>query len=134
MADAGKLSAVWDVTLGYVGLRQGAGEKDLLMGNWPSEVHFHVRRFAAEDVLRASVGGGDREEGAARWLKERWAEKEQELIAFEDSRSSYDSSSKNGPYPVMLADTHEISAFPWCNWLLTGAPLYLAFTGYVHRP
>ena len=71
MSAAGQLRAVWDVTMGVVGMREGAGEADLLGGNWPSAVHFHVRRYDASEAIGAppSEAHGDA------WLRERWCER-----------------------------------------------------------
>lgn len=120
MYAANQLRAVWDVTMGVVGMRQGAGEVDLLCGNWPSAVHFHVRRYGAAEA----IGSPPTEARSEAWLRERWAAKEADLTQFENMR---------GP-EVMLSDSDagcDHSSFPWGRWLSSGGLLYLTFSCYV---
>jgi lysocardiolipin and lysophospholipid acyltransferase len=145
MHRANRLSAIWDVTMGYVGLPEGAGEKELASGRWPAEVHFHVRRYSAEEVLPSTTEAG--QDAAAEWLKRRWAEKEEELEAFEAARDPGSCGDDGARYGVAKPAASQVvlgagditaggglsddTAFPWQRWLLTGAPLYAGFSGAV---
>ncbi len=118
MSAASQLRAVWDVTMGVVGMREGAGEADLLGGNWPSAVHFHVRRYQAAEA----IGSPPTEAHSDAWLRKRWAAKEAELTQFENA----------GQATLGEASTvYDHSSFPWGRWLCSGSVLYLAFSFYV---
>eukprot|EP01043_Picozoa_sp_COSAG02_P013052 COSAG02_NODE_516_length_20804_cov_162.717460_1_plen_419_part_00 len=119
MSAASQLRAVWDVTMGVVGMREGAGEADLLGGNWPSAVHFHVRRYQAAEA----VGSPATDEHSDAWLRKRWAAKEAELTRFENAGEAM-----LGEESVTI---HDHSSFPWGRWLCSGSVLYLAFSLYV---
>lgn len=67
------LDTVDDVTIGYEGDFPQT-EIDLLKGHIPSTVHFHVKRYDANDLSEA-----DEEKG--KWLRKCWADKEDRLKA-----------------------------------------------------
>jgi len=68
------LDAIDDVTIGYEGVIPGA-EIDLLKGYIPKAVHFHVKRYNANDIPKT-----DKEIGE--WLQYCWDEKENRLKEF----------------------------------------------------
>uniref|UniRef100_A0A673HW31 Acyltransferase C-terminal domain-containing protein n=1 Tax=Sinocyclocheilus rhinocerous TaxID=307959 RepID=A0A673HW31_9TELE len=68
------LDAVHDITVAYP-QNIPQTERHLLLGLFPREIHFHVRRFSAA-CLPSSA------EQLQRWCQERWREKEQRLCAF----------------------------------------------------
>lgn len=68
------LDAVHDITVAYP-QNIPQTERHLLLGLFPREIHFHVRRFSAA-CLPSS------EERLQRWCQERWREKEQRLRDF----------------------------------------------------
>ncbi|EQC42246.1 hypothetical protein SDRG_01080 [Saprolegnia diclina VS20] len=67
---------VLDMTMAYPELRSGIRPSPLrmLFGQFPSAVHFHVRRFTLDDVMAA--------ESTDTWLYERFAAKEELLSQF----------------------------------------------------
>ena len=105
-----RLDAVWDVTMGYVDLPEGAGEVHLLTGRWPAEVHFHVRRFSGSAVLQTASGLMDKDppDMAEEWLNKRWADKEAELHRFEVSRDA--ASDEQAPLDDMNESTTRSNA------------------------
>ena len=52
------------------------------IGNWPSEVHFHVKHIPPGQLPT----GGEQEE-LAEWLKSQWDEKEKLLSGFSETNS-----------------------------------------------
>ena len=101
-------------------MREGAGEADLLSGNWPSAVHFHVRRYEASEA----IGSPPTEEQSDAWLRERWAAKEAELTQFESARGAAAALGESD-------SRFDHSSFPWGRWLCSGSVLYLAFSCYI---
>ena len=76
------LEAVYDVTLAYpYGLAQR--ESDLVLGNYPQEVHFHVKRHPVASLPST-------EEDLAQWCQTRWAEKEETLTRFHEEKQFCD--------------------------------------------
>jgi hypothetical protein len=120
MSAASQLRAVWDVTMGVVGMHEGAGEADLVGGNWPSAVHFHVRRYQAVEA----IGSPPTEAHSDAWLRERWAVKEAELTQFENAQEGEAALGKDS------VTVHDHSSFPLGRWLCSGSVLYLAFSLY----
>jgi len=76
----GKLDAIHDVTVGY-SKNYCFEELDLLQGNVPSEIHFHIQRFSNEEVPQDS-------QGLEEWCCNQWKDKEDRLKRFytEDKR------------------------------------------------
>lgn len=68
------IDAIYDVTVGYPG-NICQSEFDLVMGNLPREVHFHIKRHPIGTIP-------ERAEGLQKWCKEKWAEKEEVLHQF----------------------------------------------------
>lgn len=73
-ATAGHIDAVYDVTVGYPG-NFPESEKEFIMGNVPTEVHFHLKRYPIRELPKS-------EEGLRDWCCQRWAEKEKRLRQF----------------------------------------------------
>ena len=65
------LDAIDDVTIGYEGSIPEA-EIDLLKGHIPKTVHFHVKRYNANDLPKSDNETGE-------WLQTCWDEKENRL-------------------------------------------------------
>nr|XP_039261111.1 lysocardiolipin acyltransferase 1-like [Styela clava] len=69
-----EIQAVHDVTVAYP-KTLSQGESDLISGNVPEEVHFHIKRHDIEELPKD-------EEGLSEWCKQRWREKEEMLRAY----------------------------------------------------
>lgn len=70
----GKLDAIHDVTVGY-SENYCFEEVDLLRGNVPSEIHFHIQRFSNEKLPQDS-------QGLEEWCCDQWKDKEERLKRF----------------------------------------------------
>jgi len=57
------------------------GEKDILLGIFPQQVHFHIRRYLISDIPLNT----EKEFGI--WLQQRWDEKEKLLTQFYKTKS-----------------------------------------------
>ena len=68
------VDAIHDVTVGYPG-SVCQSEFDMLAGNFPKEVHFHIKRYPIEELPKSS-------EELEKWCAQRWAEKEETLETF----------------------------------------------------
>ena len=68
------LDAIHDVTVAYRG-NICRSEMDLLMGNFPQEVYFHIKRYPIEQIPETI-------EGLEKWCTQIWDEKEKTLEAF----------------------------------------------------
>eukprot|EP00038_Savillea_parva_P002715 m.116897 g.116897 ORF g.116897 m.116897 type:complete len:394 (+) comp10932_c0_seq4:117-1298(+) len=119
---------VWDVTVGYVGLPQGSGEKDFLRGLWPRLVHYRISRWPVEQMPA-------NESGLTAWLKDRWAEKELLLDDFNECEGAHmmlpaEANAPTSPLgdttdKQMLLPTLSPSPFPWDEFIHSGAPALL---------
>eukprot|EP01137_Pigoraptor_chileana_P000689 Opistho-2@37255 len=67
----GAITAIHEFTIGYPD-NFPIGEKGLLTGNLPSEIHFYVVRHPIESVPKG-------EDAQSKWIAERWRLKEQRL-------------------------------------------------------
>ncbi|PFX34921.1 lysocardiolipin acyltransferase 1-like isoform X1 [Stylophora pistillata] len=70
----GNLDAILDVTVGYSD-NYCFEEVDLLKGNVPSEIHFHIQRYS-NDTLPQDT------QGLEEWCCKQWKEKEERLKKF----------------------------------------------------
>ena len=68
------LDALYDVTIAYP-FNIPQSEPDLILGNFPREVHFHIKRYPVANLP-------DSDEELATWCKQRWSEKEDQLRDF----------------------------------------------------
>ncbi|KAJ7991188.1 hypothetical protein DPEC_G00294660 [Dallia pectoralis] len=102
------LDAVHDITVAYP-KNIPQTERHLVMGQFPREIHFHVRRYEASALPRSSSD-------LQAWTQERWAEKELRL------RDFYASEPRG-------FDREGVCRVPPCLWLW--APLRLYFLGMV---
>nr|CAB3263400.1 lysocardiolipin acyltransferase 1 [Phallusia mammillata] len=68
------IQAVHDVTVAYP-FNIPQEEVDLLKGDFPREVHFHIRRYPIEELPKDEKQLGD-------WCQDRWAEKEELLCQY----------------------------------------------------
>ena len=68
------IDAIYDVTVGYNG-HICQSESDLAMGNFPQDVHFHMKRHPITTVPESI-------EGLEKWCTEKWTEKEATLDRF----------------------------------------------------
>ncbi|XP_043914832.1 lysocardiolipin acyltransferase 1 [Protopterus annectens] len=76
------LDAIHDITVAYP-LNIPQTEAHLLNGNFPKEIHFHVRRYPVS-VLPAST------EELQTWCQQRWQEKEEQLRCFYEGEKYFD--------------------------------------------
>ncbi|XP_078505983.1 lysocardiolipin acyltransferase 1 isoform X1 [Lissotriton helveticus] len=81
------LDAIHDITVAYP-RNIPQTEKHLLNGNFPREIHFHVKRYPVE-TLPAS-----REE-LMQWCQERWQEKEDRLRTFYERDKYFDATGRS---------------------------------------
>ncbi|XP_059501478.1 lysocardiolipin acyltransferase 1 [Stegostoma tigrinum] len=75
------LDAIHDVTVAYP-YNIPQSERDLFTGNFPREIHFHIRRYPA-DQLPTSI------DGLKEWCCLRWFEKEKLLRAYYQGSHSF---------------------------------------------
>ncbi|XP_078255073.1 lysocardiolipin acyltransferase 1 [Rhinoraja longicauda] len=75
------LDAIHDVTVAYP-YNIPQSEKDLFSGNFPKEIHFHIRRYSAAN-LPVTL------EGLQAWCQLRWQDKEQLLHRFYQGDRSF---------------------------------------------
>ncbi|CAH2255953.1 lysocardiolipin acyltransferase 1, partial [Pelobates cultripes] len=87
LREGNNLDAIHDITVAYPhNIPQT--EKHILNGNFPKEIHFHVRRYpvsslpASKDELQL-------------WCQERWEEKEERLRAFYEGEKYFDASRRS---------------------------------------
>ena len=76
--------SVLNLSVAYVG-GMPQNERDILAGNWPTEIHFH-----AEHVPPSDLPGKDK--GLEEWLRRCWYKKEKQLERF------YANNQFDGPY------------------------------------
>lgn len=86
--------AIINMSVGYVG-GMPQNERDLVLGNWPSEIHFF-----SEHVMPSELPKGKKE--LEEWLTKTWESKEEQLKDF------YSKNKFNAPYmsESELVDTH----------------------------
>lgn len=70
----GRLDAIHDVTVGY-SKNYCYQEVDLIKGNVPDEIHFHIQRYSNDDLPEDL-------ESLEEWCCKRWKEKEERLKRF----------------------------------------------------
>lgn len=82
LREGNNLDAIHDITVAYPhNIPQT--EKHILGGNFPKEIHFHVRRYPVS-CLPAS------KEDLQLWCQERWKEKEERLRTFYEGEKYFD--------------------------------------------
>lgn len=81
------LDAVHDITVAYP-QNIPQTEKHLLFGNFPKEIHFHVRRYPVQ-VLPTS------QEELQLWCQKRWDEKEEMLRLFYEGKKYFDATGRS---------------------------------------
>lgn len=72
------VDAVWDMTIAYPDLIPQT-EKTVFTGQFPKEVHFHLKRYDIRDIPH-------QEEQIQQWLIQRWREKEAFLKSYYTSQ------------------------------------------------
>ncbi|XP_062980220.1 lysocardiolipin acyltransferase 1 isoform X1 [Elgaria multicarinata webbii] len=87
LRDGNNLDAIHDITVAYP-QNIPQTEKHLLYGNFPKEIHFHVRRYPVQ-ALPAS-----REE-LQLWCQKRWEEKEERLRLFYEGKKYFDATGRS---------------------------------------
>ncbi|XP_034515585.1 lysocardiolipin acyltransferase 1 isoform X4 [Ailuropoda melanoleuca] len=75
------LDAVHDITVAYPH-NMPQTEKHLLLGDFPKEVHFHVRRYPVDTLPESR-------EGLQLWCHKRWEEKEERLRSFYEGEKNF---------------------------------------------
>ncbi|XP_059696858.1 lysocardiolipin acyltransferase 1 isoform X3 [Haemorhous mexicanus] len=81
------LDAIHDITVAYP-QNIPQTEKHLLKGNFPKEIHFHVRRYPIETVPTSK-------EELQRWCRQRWEEKEERLRRFYEGGRCFSAAGKS---------------------------------------
>lgn len=71
---SGDLKVVTDIDVAYKG-PMPQNEKDILQGNWPTEIHFRVENHLASSLPADS-------DQLVEWLKKKWQDKEERLEYF----------------------------------------------------
>ena len=94
------LDCIYDVTIAYPS-NFPQTEPELAMGNYPAEVHFHIKRHPVASVPTTS-------DGLQSWCQERWEEKEARLQAFYQHRHF----SENSEDVTMEQNNNENNARP----------------------
>ncbi|KAK3741102.1 hypothetical protein QZH41_013925, partial [Actinostola sp. cb2023] len=69
-----RIDAVYDVTIAF-DQDHCYSERDIVMGNFPKEMHFNIKRYAINEMPTDYTALED-------WLCKRWAEKEERLAKF----------------------------------------------------
>ena len=72
-----KIDAVYDLTVGYPDNFVPTEVELMKNANFPREIHYHIIRHDASTIPTT-------DEGIEKWLRERWAEKEERLKYFYD--------------------------------------------------
>lgn len=70
----GSLHAIYDVTVGYRG-NLCQSESDILLGKFPNEVHFHMKRYPIGTIPESI-------DSLEKWCIQRWVDKEETLEQF----------------------------------------------------
>jgi len=112
-----KLDAIYDIAIGYQkSIPQG--EKDLMNGKFPEEVHFHCERIDIKDIPKE-------EKDLEKWCEDRWEKKEKLLKEFYATKK----------FPNLISSTavkndhYFLSAFIFATWfVLLGFCFYLLAT------
>ncbi|XP_065214672.1 lysocardiolipin acyltransferase 1-like [Planococcus citri] len=96
------INAIYDVTLAYSGYMPQT-ETDVIRGNFPKTVHFHINRYPIESLPKD-------QDDLKSWINERWKEKENRLIEFHKhdcfpSTSYYTSEMDNSLYLAFIVWT-----------------------------
>ncbi|XP_053315799.1 lysocardiolipin acyltransferase 1 [Spea bombifrons] len=87
LREGNNLDAIHDITVAYP-QNIPQTEKHILNGNFPEEIHFHVRRYPVS-CLPAS------KEALQVWCQDRWKEKEERLRAFYEGERYFDASRRS---------------------------------------
>lgn len=113
LQESNYLDSVYDLTIGYPDIIPQS-EIDLASGKMPNEVHFLIKRIAANDLPKD-------ETNLRRWLEERWQHKEEILKQFAVKKSFSDV-----PWPKPSQLSLRIALVFWT--LLIGFAVVLIFT------
>ncbi|XP_071832775.1 lysocardiolipin acyltransferase 1-like isoform X2 [Apostichopus japonicus] len=89
MREKGVIDAIYDVTVGYPCQIPACGELDSLYGNFPDEVHFHIRRHSIDTIPTS-------DEDLENWCIEKWKEKEKTLEKFYQKDKCFHDDHQNG--------------------------------------
>lgn len=113
------LKAVHNVTVGYP-RNVCHGELDLLRGNFPEEIHFHLERHPADSL---PLDTRDLED----WCTKKWAEKEKQLETFYTGNQQFGPPTENS---VGLENQAETSARRMMKAVIIWWFLFILVTGY----
>jgi len=121
MRSDGILDAIDDVTIGYEG-NLPETELDLVKGQIPKSVHFHVKRYDVNDLPTNEKEIGE-------WLQTRWNEKEKNLKKFyEHEQSAFDTQRLNDEQiELNTRFQRRFVFFLWCLFILFWSYCILAF-------
>ncbi|XP_059573248.1 lysocardiolipin acyltransferase 1 isoform X2 [Alligator mississippiensis] len=87
LREGNNLDAIHDITVAYP-QNIPQTEKHILNGNFPKEIHFHVRRYPVHTVPTS------REELQV-WCQKRWEEKEERLRQFYEGEKYFDATGRS---------------------------------------
>jgi lysocardiolipin and lysophospholipid acyltransferase len=88
------LDALYNISIGYPA-NCPQNEPDLILGNFPSEVHFHIERHDASTLPSSA-------EDLAAWCNQRLKEKERVLEEFASKKRFTEEAVSPDPGPVLL--------------------------------
>lgn len=100
----GRLNAIHDVTIGY-SKNYCFKEMDLLRGNVPDEIHFHIQRYSNVDLPQDV-------EGMEKWCCEQWKNKEERLRKF------YTQGHRFEPPTELASETETTVRHLFVRWML----------------
>jgi len=114
------LDAVYDVTIAYPDLL-GRGEKELVSGQYPYEVHIHMERYSKKEL--------EDEGDLGEWCNEKWQEKEDRLATFYTKTGYFVDPATTPPQPCHK-ENHRYELFVatvwWSFWFLTNVSLLIS--------
>jgi lysocardiolipin and lysophospholipid acyltransferase len=104
------LDVIYDVTVAYPH-NFPQSEPELVGGNFPREVHFHVRRHDAADLP-------SNETGLEGWCKDRWTEKEEKLRQFYQEKKFTDNSAQTASSESQAKLILRVAFTYWTSFVL----------------
>ncbi|XP_064623540.1 lysocardiolipin acyltransferase 1-like [Lineus longissimus] len=122
MKNNNSFDAVYDISIGYPD-KTVEHELHILKGIFPTEVHYHFKRYAAQDLPSDS-------EGLETWCQKRWQEKEKQLESFYKTKQ-FDgplAACRDSKYLSFLALLAEILLNGSWIWLMCWSQLVFWYT------
>ncbi len=132
------LDAIYDVTVAYP-YNFPQSEPQLIGGNFPKEVHFHVQRYVNTDLPKT-------EEELQQWCKSIWKQKEERLkhfyknLKFSDKSSISPEDDRRAMFKIKLAaiywslliivTTLALIYFSLARWFILIQSVFFIFMSY----